>query len=719
MKKLLTLLFLPFLIFIISHSPLFSQQQDTTWKYHSVGGFAGVNMNLHSAGFSELPGIFNCGPQFGTGTGIGFGLGALYEIPINQQVRLQFRASYSSLSAKFSLTESIGMTSVKVNGVVSDQPVMDNFTLQSTINAIGFEPEILYPIGDHFKAIGGISTAMLLTANFSQRETIESPANVTFLDNSKIRNDYPDQVIPEKKSLLFSLVLGMGYEMPFGKSGKLVPEVRYFFPLTSITSVSWKPAAFQFGASLKFPLIPAPPPPIRRDTVYQRDTVVQLITGIKIERVSRSNVAQSMDTIPKSDYILHRMTIHESFVKEVPKPNELKASMELFGVFADGSHQENPSITIEETELNETLPLLPFVFFPSGSANLAETRLKYLKPEETNGFKEQNLHALALEIYANNLNIIGSRLRENPTATLTITGCNNNTGVGENSTLSSQRARAIKSYLVDIWGLDKDRLTTKAQDLPDKPASNTSEEGQEENRRSEVASTNYEILKPVVIRDFTKTSTPISLEIKPKVIAEVGLKAWKISVTQGKNTLRNYVGSSPALADQKWEILKNPIPTTEDDVIIKLSTEDKENKQSESVQMVSVKQLTVSKKRSEVRADKRVEIFSLILFDFNKADLSPLNKRIMDVVKKSIDKNSVVTIYGYADRSGSADHNRELAGRRCNEAAQSLKGMVKPENLQVNAVGSDKLIYNNDLPEGRSYSRTVQIVVETPIEGKK
>ncbi|MEI6089253.1 MAG: hypothetical protein WCR42_02265 [bacterium] len=36
--------------------------------------------------------------------------------------------------------------------------------------------------------------------------------------------------------------------------------------------------------------------------------------------------------------------------------------------------------------------------------------------------------------------------------------------------------------------------------------------------------------------------------------------------------------------------------------------------------------------------------------------------------------------------------------------------------FNVQGVGEDTLLYNNDVPEGRFYCRTVQIVVKTPIE---
>jgi hypothetical protein len=35
--------------------------------------------------------------------------------------------------------------------------------------------------------------------------------------------------------------------------------------------------------------------------------------------------------------------------------------------------------------------------------------------------------------------------------------------------------------------------------------------------------------------------------------------------------------------------------------------------------------------------------------------------------------------------------------------------------MVTNAVGSDRLIYDNNIPQGRGYCRTVQITIETPV----
>ena len=86
----------------------------------------------------------------------------------------------------------------------------------------------------------------------------------------------------------------------------------------------------------------------------------------------------------------------------------------------------------------------------------------------------------------------------------------------------------------------------------------------------------------------------------------------------------------------------------------------------------------------------------------------------MEKVKARIQPESKVRIVGYADRTGNPEYNRALAKRRCIEAQRVLG--VSDDRVTIDPIGSDVLVYNNDIPEGRSYSRTVQIEIETPIK---
>lgn len=104
----------------------------------------------------------------------------------------------------------------------------------------------------------------------------------------------------------------------------------------------------------------------------------------------------------------------------------------------------------------------------------------------------------------------------------------------------------------------------------------------------------------------------------------------------------------------------------------------------------------------------------MILFDYDKADIKGVNRTIVDEIRGKIEPNSKVTIIGYADRTGEPTYNRELAARRTAEVQRLLR--VNPENLTIKNIGSDILLYDNNTPQGRSYCRTVQIIVETPVK---
>lgn len=128
---------------------------------------------------------------------------------------------------------------------------------------------------------------------------------------------------------------------------------------------------------------------------------------------------------------------------------------------------------------------------------------------------------------------------------------------------------------------------------------------------------------------------------------------------------------------------------------------------------LNVEQLTVRQKRYEQRDDKRIDRYSLIVFDFNKAELTAAHRQLLGEVKLRIQPQSKVVIAGYADRSGEPDYNRELARRRCVEVQRALG--LADSAVTIEPKGSDELLYDNTTPEGRSYCRTVQITIETPI----
>ncbi len=689
--------------------------QDTT-ELFSVGGFVGYNLNFHSADFQKLPGIPNNSPGFTSGNGGGFALGGLFEYPLSPLLRLQLRASYSSLSGEMTTQENPGnQLDISNPDAVKVTDIIIEHRMRGNLNGIMVEPALSIKPWRNVSFQVGAALGFLLKNEFEQEEVIVQPPSVTFLNNRTIMNDTSGSM-PGDQNMYIAAIAGISYELPAGKHSTIIPSLRYYLPFGDIASVPWKVSVLQFSAALRTAITPTPPTPIIQDTVYLRDTTTTIIAGLDQERITLANSETGMTELRENGAIIERTTIRESYTREISRSFTLSSALAVSGIMASGQRTTDPSVTIEETEVHETFPLLPHIFFAQNSAELSSTRLKTMSIEQTHQFKTEDLPADALGIYTYNLNIIGSRLRDNPSASITITGCNNNTGEEKNnSALSQARAEVVRDYLVKVWSVNPRQIAIKSRNLPEKSASNDVEDGQAENRRAEIATTSYDILKPVSIGEISKSAVPPVVALMPSVQAEGGVTQWELVLKQGARTIRQFTGEGEP-SERRWQVMEAPLPDTEEGVTATLTAVDKAGQRTIASKSIPVRQLTISKKRAEIKGDKRIEIFSLILFDFDKSDLSPLNQKIMGEVKQRIAPNSAVTVYGYTDRTGSTEYNRELAQRRCAEVSKYLRDTIAEDKLIVNPVGSDKLLHNNDLPEGRSYSRTVQIVIETPVQ---
>jgi outer membrane protein OmpA-like peptidoglycan-associated protein len=85
-----------------------------------------------------------------------------------------------------------------------------------------------------------------------------------------------------------------------------------------------------------------------------------------------------------------------------------------------------------------------------------------------------------------------------------------------------------------------------------------------------------------------------------------------------------------------------------------------------------------------------------------------------DIMRGVVKPSSLVKISGHTDRLGADDYNQKLSDQR----ASVVKSYLTPKNSVVKGFGENDMIYDNNLPEGRFYSRRVDIIVETPIEDK-
>lgn len=681
-----------------------------------LGLYGDYNKNIHVVDFSKLPGIPSCCPRYTSGSGDGYSFGALFEVNLIKNLNLQVRAGFANLDALLQENETPANVSVFKNG--TDEEVKDfivSHTLDSKIHGLGIEPLVNFKFFEGLAANFGFDISYFFTMQLDQKETIVSPDNVHFLDGRIIRNDINGLDIPNKNPLQFFGIFGLSYDLPVGKETYLSPEIRYLVPFTNLSSVTWKAGAFQFGASFKMPLYAPVPVPEYRDTVYIRDTTTIAQIGLKEVTVKLTKrIKPDNYKISKADSIIFRTILKESYEKQIPKAVALSSSIAALGINRDKSTQETPSIVIEETETSESFPLLPFVFFKNGSDRLDETNLRLLTNADTREFREKTLKWSTLEIYDDLLNIVASRMLDNPGAILTITGCNSNTDDEKgNLKLSSNRAENVKTYLTSVWGVNPDNIRVKKQNLPDYPSKIDNPDGISENQRVELSSNNGEIMRPINLKELQLTANPPLIELMPKVNSEIGVKGWEIVVSQDGSLIRKYSGRD---VPQKvsWAVEEQPIPRYETPINVLLTAADEIDQKTTSGLDLKIQQLTIKKKRKEIKNDTIIERYSLILFDFDKAEITAHQKPVLEDIKSRINEHAFVTISGYADRTGDSDYNRDLAYRRTVEVQKILQ--IPDEKLKLNPVGSDVLLFDNELPQGRSYCRTVQIVIETPIK---
>ncbi len=397
------------------------------------------------------------------------------------------------------------------------------------------------------------------------------------------------------------------------------------------------------------------------------------------------------------------------------KRTVLDASVKAYSIEND-SIIVNSSVVIEEFQSSNTTPVLPYFFFENNSSQISERYIQ-LSKEDTRSFTVEKVEDLGtLPTYYQLLNIIGSRMKVYANATLTLTGCNSNTDEEKgNIDLSKHRAEVIRKYLTDIWNIDTSRIVTMEHNLPENPSNSLTIEGIEENRRVECSSSDERILAPVTTRQILKVAKPEAINFKSFVSVKGGEATWRLNIMQDGKILKFFEGEGSMEKDIRWDINseKETMPENESPLKIELLVKDKiRDKIIVAKGELPVKQITTQLKKAEFTEDRRIDKYRLILFDFGKSSLNKGNIGTIQSIKENIQDDSKFLLLGYSDRIGNDAYNLKLSEKRAVETAKAFGA----KDIEIRAIGEGKLLYNNDLPEGRFYCRTVEIIVETPIK---
>ncbi|MEY3385488.1 MAG: hypothetical protein RIR53_299, partial [Bacteroidota bacterium] len=415
----------------------------------------------------------------------------------------------------------------------------------------------------------------------------------------------------------------------------------------------------------------------------------------------------------------------------------LVSALELKAQSGDTSLSDTAVIQINQALGTRIYSLLPFVFFAQGASAL-DSRYSQLTSEQANTYTPTTRVALAdtssegdtkatLELYYNLLNIVGQRMRaEYPNAILTIAGYCNNQGSERNATqLSLRRAMALRDYLRSVWQIDTSRLIVTAGLLSPTAASTTMSDvqdradGHEENRRVELESTVAEVLDPVVIIDTLRTVRHPVITALPRIISDSSDHSWRLIARCGSSTQsQELTGTGSPLPQYMFDSAACSVSgiSSRREISAVLSAVSDDGRTSADTAHLPIKTVLRTEIMRRTDGDTAQYRYRLTQFQYNDQKLlSAQSSIIQRYITPMLPGNATVQIFGYTDRKGPSELNQKLAADRVRESQQSFIGRLQ---LSTMAVGEgDSVVqppFDNTLPEGRLYNRTVEIKVLIP-----
>lgn len=383
----------------------------------------------------------------------------------------------------------------------------------------------------------------------------------------------------------------------------------------------------------------------------------------------------------------------------------------------NGNVKPASKISVEEVQYAEQFPIIPYVFFNEKSDEPNSKIHKFAGSSEAGSFNIEVLDADAEKINSSTLDIVGIRMQKDKNIAIRIVGTLDGRSEANNKDLAQKRADFAKNYLVKTYGIDAARITAEAGNLPSKPSSLRDPMGVEENRRIEIyaLNSNSSLFEPILIQsDRQRIASPDVIEFVPFAESQDSIAGWELEIMQSGKLIKKYAGEGIPDAKQ-WAIMPNDLAANEIPVDYSFKAWTNNNQHSSSNGTLPVEYFSITRKKTEERADRTISKFSLMLFDFNSPEVSELDKRvILNSIAPEIKFNSTVQIYGYTDVIGDADYNKKLALQRANNVRDFLKTKAKDVKYEVFGVGESVQVFDNSTATGRQLSRTVQVYVITP-----
>jgi len=635
----------------------------------AIGDFGDLNLNVARANFSQLPGVPDCNAQYYSGTGFGPALGIFYELPIQNKFSLLLRGVYDLYGEKLVSNE---LTPIAINGAETQATI--EHSINATLGMIGFQPMGSYHITPALSVHFGGEIGYVVQSSFNQIETLTQPTTSGVFSNGLRTRNAQYGKIPNANPIVASLIGGISYAIPLNalKTIQAVPELNYTLGLTPVVkNYSWSVNSIRAGIAIRYEL-----PEKAIET------------------------PKFIDTLP------------------LPVPAPIAppiASVTASGIGAKGDEGPVAVLRVEEIYSVRMTPLLPYIFFGENES-LLPSRYDKMTAGASSAFKEIALkNEDALSINHKTLDIIGRRLTDDSDAQVTLAGITlNKSKFPIDKHLATSRAENIADYLESVWNISDQRIRITTHPLAEETVAALDSDGIAEANRVEIASNSFGILQPVMASDTIRIATPPVIRFHPLVKYSDTLSDWNLYVSQDGVLLKLFEGKEIIPASLDWIISddQKTIPHFPGKIDYELKVIGSHNDKAVASGSLPVEQLTLRKKKVQRIADREIEKYNLLLFDLQSSELNETNKQIVELIQKHLKDISAISIVGHTDRTGEVETNKQLSLDRAKSTARAL-GVTKAD---IRGIANETVLYDNNLPEGRCLSRTVDIIVETPVD---
>jgi outer membrane protein OmpA-like peptidoglycan-associated protein len=731
---------------ILCVSPAFSQMgSGNTGTPMRLGAFWDYNINQQRVGFSALPGVGNCCPEFEDAVGTGITAGILFDVHVDPLWMLSFRLSYGTHDATITDTEGLY---IQTEGKVQSASI--RHAIDSKLSSIDFDFLAGYSLYAGLRLHAGARLGHYVLAEYEQNESLIEPLRYgTFENGRRIRNEQSGE-ISDVQSLAASLLGGISYHLPLNKSGTVVfaPEFHYVLNLTSVVDgLDWNTDAYHIGIAIKFSLggateqltLPGDPELAAADqnpatgpvNISQPHTEADVRTAVVPESEPRENPepatgqddpfphGQQYGEEPEEDFQedpepapVVEEKIPEPIVPEKAEPESVETpvapqltvplsavdqvSIDTRGLDDIGSDLPIASIEAEEFAMTNVVTLLNYIFFHDASSEIP-SRYNQLEAAATSMFNMSSIHQSdKLNVHHNVLNVIGLRMQEYPDAVLSIIGCNADAGEEEGRLdLSRRRAESVRNYMRKVWNIAEQRLMIISRNLPENPSSSDDLQSVDENRRVELYSDTWEILRPMVWSKNEWKPTPPAVRFVLPRIESKGIIRWHFTVTQKNNLLKEFTGTTKIPEMLDWNIAREQpfVSTVTEDLEYVLRISSGTGQQvSSNVGSLPIQLTTIQDKRIANTEDYEYTTYHLILFEEEEQQKADYQAKVIDMVTSLFGTEAKITVKdAYSETSSKEGF-----------ADSSLR-------LDVN-----DSVLKSGLPEARFYRRAIKVFVETP-----